>query len=114
MIKDYLGYLSLCSKLREYQRAYYDSQTELVTNDEYDRLRKQVIAWEKANPKQALTASPAYAVGYASEETKAEGLRHSTTKLSLENALDEDEAESWICEWINRFGKNVEVIAETK
>lgn len=114
MIKSYLDYLSLSSKMSDYQRIYHTTGEEPIPNDEYDRLRKELMAWERDNPDQTLEFSPTVAVGYIEPSRKDEELRHEYNMLSLENALDEDEAKSWINLWKAKFGPDVQVIGEFK
>ena len=114
-INNYLDYISACSKLAEYSRSYYAEGKSEISDEEYDRLRKEVIRWEKQNPDKTLDISPVYKVGApVKPENKKEELRHEYRMLSLENALDRDEAEAWIRIWIAKYGENLNVIGEFK
>ena len=114
-INNYLDYISACTKLSEYSRSYYAEGKSEISDEEYDRLRKEVIRWEKQNPDKTLDISPVYKVGTpAKPENKKEELRHEYRMLSLENALDRDEAEAWIRIWIAKYGENLNVIGEFK
>lgn len=115
MINDYLAYISACTKLTEYNDSYYSKGISLIPDEEYDRLRKDVIHWETKNPDKVLDISPTFKVGNpVKQENKKEELHHEYRMLSLENALDHDEAESWINLWVSKYGKEVPIIGEFK
>lgn len=115
MINSYLDYVSACSKLAEYNRSYYSEGVSEISDEEYDRLRKDVIHWETQHPDKTLNISPVFKVGTPVRlENKKEELRHEYRMLSLENALDWDEAEAWINLWAAKYGKDLTVIGEFK
>lgn len=114
MITNYLDYISLCSKMAEYHRLYHSGEESPITDEEYDRFRKELIAWEKENANLVSDISPAYKVGFLPSEKRKEELRHEYRMLSLENALDADEAQSWINLWIAKYGEDTKVIGEFK
>ncbi|BAW19135.1 putative DNA ligase [Ralstonia phage RP12] len=114
MINDYLSYVSLVSKMAEYHRAYHIDGTELIPDHEYDKLRKELIAWETKHPDKTLELSPTFKVGAIKASNKNEHLRHEFPMLSLENALDEDELQSWINLWSTKFDPEVKVVGEFK
>lgn len=116
MINNYLEYVSLASKMAEYNRQYVAEGKLPIPDHEYDLLRKDLLDWEYANPEQTLDISPAQKVGYIDLSTVSdkEHLRHEYPMLSLENALDEDEAQGWIRAWEAKYGKDVKVVGEFK
>lgn len=113
-IQTYLEYISLTSKLAEYNRLYHSGETSPITDEEYDRIRKDLIDWETENPDQVMDISPTFKVGYIAPDKRKEELRHEYRMLSMENALDEVEAQSWINLWVAKFGPDVKVIGEFK
>jgi DNA ligase (NAD+) len=114
MINDYLTYISQCTKLADYHKTYHLEGISPIPDEEYDTLRKEVMKWEKENPDSTLDLSPVYKVGAARSENKKEELRHEYKMLSLENALTEEEATSWVNTWIAKYGTDVDVIGEFK
>lgn len=114
MINNYLEYVSQCSKLAEYHRDYHRDGKLPIPDEDYDQLRKEVIAWEVKHPDQTLELSPAYKVGFIEPESMNEDCRHEYPMLSLENALDADECESWVNLWTTKFGPDLKVIGEFK
>lgn len=113
-INSYLEYVSLASKLAEYHRIYHSGGDSPISDAEYDETRKALLAWEELNPDQTLELSPTYKVGYIEPDRKKEHLRHEFPMQSLENALDEIEAQSWISLWVGKFGPDVKVVGEFK
>lgn len=114
MINSYLEYVSLCSKLAEYHRIYHTEGRSPIPDEKYDELRKGVIRWESDNPDKVLNISPVFKVGAISPKNKKEELRHEYPMKSLENALDIDEAQSWINFWTAKYGNDIRVIGEFK
>lgn len=114
MINSYLEYISAVSKLAECSRIYHTGGQSPLTDAEFDQLRKDIITWEAANPDRTLELTPTQQVGYIEPENIKETQRHEYPMLSLENALDIDEAESWIQAWVAKYGPDVKVIGEFK
>jgi DNA ligase (NAD+) len=101
--------------MAEYHRIYHSGGESPITDPEYDETRKALIAWETANPDQTLELSPTFKVGFVEPQSREkEHLRHEYPMLSLENALDEDEAQAWINLWVSTFGPDVKVVGEFK
>lgn len=114
MIKNYLDYVTLCTRMAGYHRTYHKEGSSPIPDVEYDRLRKDLIEWETNNPNQTLDISPTYKVGHIDQERRNDELRHEYPMQSLENALDEEERKSWTNLWITKYGSDVEVVGEFK
>jgi DNA ligase (NAD+) len=115
MITNYLDYVTLCSRMAEYHRTYHKDGVSPIPDVEYDRLRKDLLKWETDNPDKTLEISPTFKVGFIEPERRRnEELRHEYEMLSLENALNQDEHNSFVNLWVAKFGTEVEVIGEFK
>jgi DNA ligase (NAD+) len=114
MITNYLEYVTLCSRMAEYHRTYHKEGTSPIPDVEYDRLRKDLIRWETENPDKTLEISPTFKIGFIEPTRRNEELRHEYEMLSLENALNQDEHQSFVNLWVTKFGPDVEVIGEFK
>lgn len=114
MITSYLNYISLVTQMAGYHKAYHEDGKSLITDEEYDSLRKELIEWEQDNPDQTLELSPSFKVGYLDKEKHQEEFRHDYPLLSLENALNEAQSQVWIDDWVKQYGTEVEVIGEFK
>ena len=84
LLKEYKNKLKL---LESYNKHYYQNQKPLITDKEYDDLKKNILEFEKKNnlkdPK-----SPSFKVGYKPSK-KFEKYKHRVKMLSLSNAFDE-------------------------
>jgi len=76
----------LAAQLAEYDRAYHEQDAPLVTDAEYDALRRRNAAIEAAFPDLVRTDSPSHRVGSAPASGFAK-IRHVVPMLSLDNAF---------------------------
>jgi len=84
----------LTELLAEAARAYYDGNTELMSNFEYDRLYDELVAIEAATGT-VFAGSPTQYVGY---EVSSELVKqiHAAPMLSLNKTKDEAELADWL------------------
>ncbi len=80
----------LSADLHRHNYLYYVLDRPEITDAEYDRLFRELLALEKEYPVLADTSSPSQRVG-APILDKFEPVRHSQPMLSLENAVTEEE-----------------------
>ena len=76
----------LTEKLNRYSDAYYRDDSPLVTDEEYDRLFRELEALEKAYPQFRLAHSPTHKVGAKAAAGFAK-VKHQVPMLSLANAF---------------------------
>ncbi len=105
-------YKQAIKQLNEWARAYYTMDAPLVSDDEYDKLYREVKKYEAKNPDKIDPNSPTQRVGgeVLSEFEKA---KHLEQMYSLEDIFDADELD----EWINRIYKvlsSAEFVCEPK
>lgn len=106
-------YLKLTQSLRKYDYHYHALGEELVTNDVYDDLRRQVRELEKQHPTlpaELGIASPDNLVGYAPVDGRFEKARHGFPMQSLENSFTAEDIQKWLAQ----LPLPVSVIIETK
>ena len=83
----------LAEEITEHDRRYYQHDAPIVSDAEYDELRKRNLAIEAAFPHLKRADSPTDRVGAAPSETFTK-VRHAVPMLSLDNAFnDEDVAD---------------------
>ncbi len=101
MIKNEKEYREKVELLKKYAYAYYVEDNPLVTDEEYDKLYREVEEFEKNHPDIIDPNSPTQRVGYevASEFKKA---KHLSKMWSMEDVFNENE----LREWIDRVYKN--------
>ena len=81
-------YLALVDQLTEHDRRYYVDAAPTISDVEYDRLAKQLVALEAAHPDWVVAWSPSRRVGHVpvSEFPK---VTRPVAMLSLDNSYDE-------------------------
>ena len=100
--KDYKKKLKL---LENYNKHYYQNQKPLVSDKEYDELKKEILELEKNYSFNDLK-SPSVKVGYKPSK-KFEKFKHKVKMLSLSNAFNEEDL-------INFQKKNINFLALNK
>ncbi|HEX6995653.1 MAG TPA: NAD-dependent DNA ligase LigA [Gammaproteobacteria bacterium] len=91
----------LAAEIAEADRAYYQDDAPIMSDAEYDALRRRNAAIEERFPTLVRPDSPSKRVGAAPAEKFAK-VRHGVPMLSLENALEEDDIRSFV-DRIRRF-----------
>lgn len=85
---------ALRSALERHNRLYYAEDNPEITDAEYDRLFRELLALEREHPEIARDDSPTQRVGAAPVASFAE-VRHRVPMLSINNALDEAEVKAF-------------------
>ncbi len=113
-LKEYKEKITLIEKLN---KAYYHNDKPLVSDAEYDKIKKDILDFEKKNPKIISKDSPTKKVGFAPSE-KFSKVKHLIPMLSLDNAFTKDDVEDFLKKIRNylNFEKDapVELTAEPK
>lgn len=91
-LKEYKEKITLIEKLN---KAYYHNDKPLVSDAEYDRIKKDILDFEKKNPKIISKDSPTKKVGFAPSE-KFSKVKHLIPMLSLDNAFTKDDVEDFL------------------
>lgn len=84
----------LRAALRKHDRLYYQEARPVISDQEYDRLMRQLVDLEAAYPKLVTPDSPSRRVGGAPTK-KFPPARHDPPMLSIENTYSEDEVREW-------------------
>ncbi len=87
--------------LKKWAYAYYIEDNPLVTDEVYDRLYREVEAYEKEHPDEVDPTSPTQRVGVPLKEGFKKA-KHLSPMWSMEDVFDEKEFE----EWMERIAKN--------
>ena len=91
-LKEYKEKITLIEKLN---KAYYLNDKPLVSDAEYDRIKKDILDFEKKNPKIISKDSPTKKVGFAPSE-KFSKVKHLIPMLSLDNAFTKNDVEDFL------------------
>lgn len=117
MIQNTVQYVRVCDALTKWNDAYRKG-TPLVDDAIYDQIRRVVQEYEEKRTEYNIKESPTNLVGsMITEDDKLTGgavVKHSSRMLSLENALNTEEAAKWVKKWRKQFGDKCRVIGELK
>ena len=113
-LKEYKEKIALIEKLN---KAYYHNDKPLVSDAEYDEIKKDILNFEKKNPEITDKNSPTKKVGFAPSE-KFSKVKHLVPMLSLDNAFTKEDVEDFLKKIRNylNFEKDtpIELTAEPK
>lgn len=99
-------YLQKVVLLKKMAYHYYTLDEPIASDDEYDKLYAEIVAFESANPAQIASDSPTQKVG---DEVlaKFEKSAHIERMWSLEDIFNKDELHAWI----ERIYKNIKSLS---
>ena len=98
VIKNYLSKVKLLNK---YNKSYFNQDKPLVTDHQYDELKKEILKLESDNQFLNKFGSISEKVGYQ-PSSKFKKIKHAKPMLSLANAFDKTDVEDFIKK-INNF-----------
>jgi DNA ligase (NAD+) len=99
--------------IRKYDYYYYVLNNPLVSDAEYDELKRRLIELERKYPELITPDSPTQRVG-APPRKEFPNVQHSIPMLSLEDARNEEEIREIYERIIKLVGRNVEFCIEPK
>ena len=88
--------------LKKWAYAYYVEDDPVATDEEYDRLYHEVLAYEQAHPDKVREDSPTQRVGGVVREEFSKA-KHIKRMWSMEDVFTTEE----VAEWLERVEKNV-------
>ncbi len=88
-------YRKSIKRLNEWAKAYYTFDNPIASDEEYDRLYREVLAFEQKNPTLAAADSPTKRVGGVVLDSFKKA-RHLKRMWSMEDIFSEDELDKWI------------------
>ncbi|MEA3454935.1 MAG: NAD-dependent DNA ligase LigA [Campylobacterota bacterium] len=99
-----LEYIEKIEELKKWAYAYYVEDNPIATDEEYDALYHEVLAYEKSHPGQAAEDSPTKRVGgvVRDEFSKA---KHIKRMWSMEDVFTTDEVQEWLDRAVKNVGK---------
>jgi DNA ligase (NAD+) len=110
-----LRHKSLCTQITHHNHCYYELSKSEITDEEYDRLFRELEALEDKHPELISPDSPTQKVG-AAPTGKSNKIKHSLPMLSLQNAKSEDEIIEFDKSIKNKLkdNQNIEYVCELK
>ena len=87
-------YNELCEKVKRWSAAYYEQDTPVVTDEEYDRAMHEIRDLEAAHPELVTSDSPTQVVG--GKRVLGIPVEHRVPMLSLLDVFSDDEVRSFV------------------
>ncbi len=89
--KDYLNKIKL---IKKYNKFYYDKSNPAISDDEYDKIKRDLITIEKKYPHLISSESPSFQVGFKPSKNFKK-IKHLVPMLSLSNAFVEEDLKNF-------------------
>jgi DNA ligase (NAD+) len=104
----------LTSRILELRDAYYDRDTTLVSDAEYDAMMHRLEELERLFPEIASQDSPTQNVGGRADVSLFDPVVHAERMLSLDNVFSIEEFEAWAAKVEQNSGRRVRYLCELK
>ncbi|RZS66068.1 DNA ligase (NAD+) [Agromyces ramosus] len=104
----------LTIRINEARDAYYERDTTIISDAEYDGLMHELEALERAYPELQSQDSPTLTVGGRGETTLFAPVEHAERMLSLDNVFSSDELAEWATRAEAAAGRPVHWLCELK
>ena len=85
----------LVDEINKHRRAYYEQDSILISDAEYDSLMQELETLEAEHPELIIGDSPTQSVG-GSASTTFSPVQHLDRMWSLDNVFDKDELKAWV------------------
>lgn len=109
---NYESYVEAVQELNNYAYHYYVLDNPITTDEEYDKLYHEVVAYEQENPSHVKENSPTQRVGDAVSEGFHKAL-HKSRMWSLEDIFNEQDLSKWLTR-VYKLEENVTFYCEPK
>jgi DNA ligase (NAD+) len=104
----------LTIRINEARDAYYERDTVIISDAEYDELMHRLEALERSYPQLQSQDSPTLTVGGRGETTLFAPVEHAERMLSLDNVFSLDELREWCLKAEVGAGRRVRWLTELK
>ncbi|MEN0084291.1 MAG: NAD-dependent DNA ligase LigA [Leifsonia sp.] len=104
----------LTTRILELRDAYYERDTVLVSDEEYDRMMRRLEELERLYPELQSQDSPTQTVGGRAQTTLFAPVEHAERMLSLDNVFSLEEFEAWAAKVERDAGRRVDYLCELK
>jgi len=110
------SYLKKINILKKYNEAYFKNDKPIVSDIDYDDLKKKILDFEKKYSYLKSKNSPSVKIGYE-PSSKFQKINHLKPMLSLSNAFKKDDMKDFlkkISNFLNKKDVNIELSSEPK
>lgn len=104
----------LTARILELREAYYDRDTSLVADSEYDAMIHRLEELERLFPELQSQDSPTQTVGGGATVSGLATIEHAERMLSLDNVFSADELRDWCTKTADAAGRHVSWLTELK
>nr|WP_218857270.1 NAD-dependent DNA ligase LigA [Leifsonia soli] len=104
----------MTTRILELRDAYYERDTVLVSDEEYDRMMRRLEELERLHPELQSQDSPTQTVGGRAQTTLFAPVQHAERMLSLDNVFSLEEFEAWAAKVERDAGRRVDYLCELK
>jgi DNA ligase (NAD+) len=104
----------LTSRILELRDAYYERDTTLVSDEEYDGMIHRLEELERLFPELQSQDSPTQSVGGRADSTLFTPVTHAERMLSLDNVFSIEEFTEWATKVERNSGRDVHFLCELK
>ncbi|AAT89251.1 DNA ligase [Leifsonia xyli subsp. xyli str. CTCB07] len=104
----------LTTRILELRDAYYELDTVLVSDEEYDRMLRRLEELERLHPELQSQDSPTQTVGGRAQTTLFAPVEHAERMLSLDNVFSFEAFEAWAAKIERDAGRRVDYLCELK
>ena len=84
------NYLKKISEFKKHNKLYYENSLPIISDKEFDKLKKEILELEKKHTYLKSNFSPSKNVGFKPSKNFAK-YKHRDKMLSLSNAFDEED-----------------------
>ena len=103
----------LIEQINYHDNLYYKKNYQVISDQEYDELRKDLVELELKYPEEKINNSPNKKVGKLDSQN-FKTIKHKSPMLSLNNAYEKNEVKNFYNKTYDLLKKNFKVLAETK
>ena len=100
-------YISKIKELKKNNKLYFEDSSPVISDKEYDQIKKEIIQLEKKYSYLKNTSSPSISLGYTPSKNFIKH-NHRVKMLSLSNAFDNEDLENFEKKIFNYLNKKVD------
>ncbi len=105
---------ALTARILELREAYYERDTTLVDDAEYDAMMRRLEELERIFPELQSQDSPTQTVGGGAQSSGLATIQHAERMLSLDNVFSAEELREWCVKTQTAAGRPVHWLTELK
>ena len=109
-------YIDKINKLTKHNKAYFELDNPIISDEDYDKLKKEILSLEKKFSYLKSKNSPSKNVGYK-PSNKFKKIKHLKPMLSLSNAFKKEDMKDFLSKignYLNSKDLNIELSTEPK